>query len=62
MIIDMWYGNKVEECDGIDVFFYPNGCIYRGNIYLKGKPIGDFSTTDSIEIEKTFKGKFSWEG
>ena len=60
MTVDMWYGNKVEECDGIDVFFYPNGSIYRGNIYLKGKAIGDFSTTDSVEIERVFKGKFSW--
>lgn len=61
MIIDMWYRNKPEECDGIDVFFYPNEGIYRGNIYLNGKAIGDFSTTDSGEIERQFEGKFKWK-
>jgi hypothetical protein len=60
MIVDMWYGNKIEECDSVDVFFYPNDGRYRGNIYLKGKAIGDFTSVDSTEIEKTFKGKFNW--
>lgn len=61
MIIDMWYGNKPSDCDSIDAFFYPNEGIYRGNIYLKGKAIGDFSATDSLEIENQFKGKFAWK-
>ena len=59
--IDMWYGNKSEEADRIDVIFYPNNCEYRGNIYKDGKYIGDYICTDSIELEKRFPQlEFNW--
>ena len=57
MIIDLWYKN--EKIASADCFFYPNECIYRGNLYNKsGKTIGDYSSKDSTEIEKRFPGIF----
>ena len=57
MNIDYWYKN--ERAAKADCFFYPNECIYRGNLYNKdGKIIGDFSSRDSVEIEKRFPGIF----
>lgn len=54
--IDMWYGNKIEEADKMDIFFYPNDCEYRGNFYKAGKAIGDFTTNDSVELEAYLLG------
>lgn len=52
--IDMWYGNKVEDVDQITVSFYDLDCVYRGNLYKKGKIIGDYSCDDSVELQKRF--------
>ncbi len=52
--LDFWYNNKVSEVDAIDICFYPNGCYYAGNMYKNNKIIGDYTTKDSLEIEKTF--------
>lgn len=54
MNIDMWYGDSHKDADGIDICFYPNSGIYRGNIFKNGKFIGDYETNDSMEIEKAF--------
>ena len=64
MKIDMWYGNSKKDIAALDVFFYPNDYIYylscpcgvyRGNFYDKdGKPIGDYWTSDSVELQRTF--------
>lgn len=65
MKIDMWYGNSRKDIAALDVFFYANDyganymtCpfgVYRGNFYdITGKIIGDYSTTDSVELERTF--------
>lgn len=58
MRIDMWYGNKFKRgLYAADAFFTPyNG--YSGNIYDEtGKPIGDYHTEDSTEIEAYFQCK-----
>lgn len=63
MYIDMWYDDEYDpEKHYIDVRFYPNDAEYRGNIYRKrdNKAVGDFSCSDSVEIERTF-GKIKWE-
>ena len=52
--IDMWYGDKAEDVDNIDIFFSDVDCVYRGNCYIKGKPVGDYSATDSTKIEAAF--------
>lgn len=59
--IDMWYSDKPEKADKIDIFFYPNPGEYRGNIYKNNKIIGDYVATDSLEIENTFSQlSFNW--
>lgn len=57
MRIDFWYDER--EIAFADCTFYPNEGIYRGNVYnSKGKPIGDYSSNDSVAIEKMFPGIF----
>ena len=57
MKIDLWY--KDEEVTFVDCTFYDSDCVYRGNLYNKdGRPIGDFSSNDSAEIERRFPGIF----
>ena len=61
MIIDMWYGNEPETVEKLDVYFYPNEGVYRGNLYKAGKMIGDYVTNDSLELEKSFPQiVFNW--
>lgn len=60
--IDMWYGDSYKEADKIDVTFYPNECMYRGNIYKGGKCIGDYCCDDSVRLEETFSQlQFNWD-
>ena len=54
MKIDLWYKDSKKDVDAIDVVFYPGDCMYRGNLYKRGVMIGDYSTQDSLEIEKAF--------
>lgn len=54
MFVDMWYGHKVSEVDRITVSFSDTDCIYRGNLFVHGRCVGDFTAKDSLEIEKKF--------
>lgn len=54
MRIDMWYGDSVKDAESVTVYFNDLAGTYAGNIYKGGEAIGDFSTADSVEIEKTF--------
>ena len=55
MFMDFWYGFTKDDVKGVSLMFYPNEGEYRGNLYDKnGKVIGDFTTDDSLEIEKVF--------
>ena len=60
--IDYWYedGRKAKkEVAFADCFFYPNEGLYRGNLFDSNKKaIGDFTSNDSVEIEKRFPGIF----
>ena len=57
MKIDVWY--QGETAAAADCTFYPNEGIYRGNLYnAEGRMIGDYSSRDSVEIEKRFPGIF----
>ena len=59
--IDMWYGDKTEEVDKIDMFFSDIDCIYHGNIYKNGRIIGDYFCSDSTILEKIFPQLiFNW--
>lgn len=60
--IDMWYGDEPSDADKIDVFFSDTDCVYRGNIYKKGKIIGDYICNDSVKLEDMFPQlKFNWK-
>lgn len=53
MKIDIWY--KGEKIAKATMTFYPNEGIYRGNLFNEaGRVIGDWSGTDSVQIEKRF--------
>ena len=57
MIIDIWY--KGEEISAANCFFYPESGEYRGNLFnAQGRIIGDFTSRDSVAIEKRFPGIF----
>lgn len=58
MTIDYWY-NDNRRAVYADCFFYPNEGVYRGNVYdSDGNMIGDYTSRDSVEIEKHFPGIF----
>lgn len=60
--IDMWYGDDHKEADKIDITFYPNDGVYRGNIYKDEKYIGDYVCNDCLELEKSFPQLvFNWD-
>lgn len=49
---DMWHSEKITDANGADCFFSDLDCVYRWNLYKDGKAIGDYSCSDSLEIEK----------
>lgn len=57
--IDLWYGNTLDDVEKIDCFFSDCDGVYRGNMYdADGIPIGDYLTTVSLEVERTFNYSF----
>lgn len=58
--IDYWYTDgRKNPAVYADCYFYPNDGIYRGNVFdANGNMIGDYTATDSVEIEKRFPGIF----
>ena len=61
MTIDMWYEDKPADADRVTCFFSDIDCVYRGNFYKGHKCIGDFTATDSVELEKRFVAMgFAW--
>lgn len=58
MRIDYWYKDG-RQAVYADCSFYPNEGVYRGNVYdSDGNMIGDYTASDSVEIEKRFPGIF----
>ena len=56
---DLWYKNTFDDVCSADCTFYPNGGYYAGNVYdCSGKIIGDYTSKDSVTIEKLFPGIF----
>lgn len=54
MIIDLWYGDALQECDGLTHSFSDYDCVYRGNIIKNGRFVGDYTTGNFQEIEKLY--------
>ena len=56
---DFWYSDSKKDIAFVNVTFYPNEGLYRGNLFNSNKKaIGDFTSDDSVEIEKHFPGIF----
>ena len=56
-----WYGDKKQDITRLDCFFYPNSGEYRGNMYIDNEIVGDYTTTDSTELENYFSHiQFNW--
>ena len=56
---DFYHGETIQEVKKINCFFNDNGCYYWGWLYDQNNNIiGDYNTTDSVELEKTFPGIF----
>ena len=56
--IDMWYGDKISDCDKYDYSFYADGvkdhemfAPYRGNLYCNGKMVGDWRANTLQDFE-----------
>lgn len=54
MIIDLWYDDTLQECDGLTYSFSDCDCVYRGNILKNGRFVGDYTTSDFQKIEKLY--------
>ena len=52
--LDMYYGDDVKNCDDVKIFFNDIDSQYWGWIYKDNKIIGDFNTSNSLEVEKIF--------
>lgn len=60
--INMWYDNKIEEVDKLDIIISGIDGMYRGNVFIKGKYVGDYVTDDSTLLEKKFPQLiFNWD-
>lgn len=58
--INLWYGNKPSEIDNLDISWSDNRLAYVGNLYIKGKPVGDFTTENTKQVEEWFS-QFDWD-
>ena len=54
--LDFWYGNTLSEITHVSCSFSDCDCMYRGNMFINGKCVGDFASYDSVAIEKFFPG------
>ena len=54
IIIDLWYGDTLQECDSLTYSFSDCDCIYRGNIIKNGCFVGDYTTDDFRKIENLY--------
>jgi len=55
---DFWYHySDADKINRVDWTFYPNDGLYRGNLYIGDKIVGDYTTDDSTEIMDLMKGE-----
>lgn len=55
IIIDLWYGDTLQECDGLTCSFSDCDCVYRGNIIKNGQFVGDYTAGEFQSIEKLYR-------
>ena len=56
--IDYWNDLRKKDADTVTWAFYPDGCVYRGNLWKDGRAFADFVCNDSVELEKHYPGIF----
>lgn len=60
MIFDFWNNGTIQDVYSVMLWFSEIDCKYRGIMRGKdGAAIGDFTGTDSTEIERYFPGIFN---
>lgn len=52
--LDMWYGNKTSEVTRVNIIWSDLDCVYRGNMSIGGKYVGDYTANSVQEIEEAF--------
>lgn len=56
---DFYHGENITDIKKITCYFNDLNCNYWGYLYnSKNEIIGDYNTTDSVELEKAFPGIF----
>ena len=55
LIIDLWYGDTLSDCDGIDICWSDCDCVYRGNLRKSGRMVGDFTAKSWDAIAKAWE-------
>ena len=55
IILDLWYGDALQECDGLTYSFSDCDCVYRGNIIKNGQFVGDYTASEFQSIEKLYR-------
>lgn len=58
--IDMWYDDDPKDVTSLDVRFSDLDSTYSGNLYINNKIVGDYTTKDSVTLEKAFP-QFDWK-
>ena len=58
--IDMWYDDNPKDVTSLDVRFSDLDSTYSGNLYINNKIVGDYTTKDSVTLEKAFP-QFDWK-
>lgn len=48
--VDMWHGDRASDADRIDVTFSDAECVYRGNVWINGHIVGDYTANTAQEI------------
>lgn len=59
LYMDFWYGNTLSECTSASWTFSDCDCIYRGNLYIGEKPVGDYSCTELQTIQQAWEKSHS---
>lgn len=63
-MVDIWYEEERKNINGMDCYFSDCDCVYRGNLYVDRRPVGDYSAKNSEIVERIAKGfniDFKWK-
>lgn len=52
--LDMWYGDRLSDVTRVNISWSDLDCVYRGNMFIGKKYVGDYTSSSVQEIEKAF--------